>query len=93
MENVRISFEVPSNGGFTVKELTERARHFVMNLVNPDREELDDEELAETFTHALPYRTAEETAAELDRRWEHYLQHPESAIPHKKVMEELRALL
>ncbi len=85
MENVRISFEVPSTGGYTVRELTERARRFVAELVEPG----SGQEPQGDLPWALAPHTDEEISAELDRRWEHYLAHPESAIPHEKVFEEV----
>lgn len=93
MENTRISFEIPNTGGFTVKELTERVRNYAMLLVNPREHEPTDEEIATCIGRAFPHRSDEEMAAELDHRWEHYLQHPGTAIPHEKVMDHLMSLL
>ena len=87
MENVRISFEVPNVGGYTVKTLTDMARHFVMGLVSSTAKEIADEDIANAVGRAIPSRTDEEMAMELDRRWEHYLQQPETAVPQGKVVE------
>ena len=87
MENIRISFEVPNMGGFSAKTLTEMAQRFVMEIVSPLTKESTDEEIADAISQAMPYRTDEEIALELDRRWEHYMQHPETAIPQEKVFE------
>lgn len=97
MENTRISFEIPNTGGFTVKELTERVKHYAMLLVNPaqdgEENEPTDEEITACMGRALPHRTDEEMAAELDHRWGHYMQHPETALPHEKVMDHLMSIL
>ncbi|MCR4659491.1 MAG: hypothetical protein K5650_04255 [Bacteroidales bacterium] len=93
MENVRISFEVPYTGGIPVKELTDRARRFVMELVYPNKTKSSDVENSAVTSWALSPHTNEEIADELDKRWNNYMQHPESAIPHDKVMEEIKARL
>jgi len=87
MDNVRISFEVPSIGGFNVNTLTEMARRFVMDVVSPAKDEPTEDEIADAISHVCRFHTDDEMAAELGRRWEHYQQHPETAIPHEKVFE------
>lgn len=79
MENTRISFEVQNDNGFPAEALTFIAKKSVEEFMG--------------LNSSSSTVTDEEIAAELDRRWEHYLQHPETAIPHKQVMEELKALL
>jgi len=89
METVRISFDVPYTNGISVKELTDRARHFVMELMSTDWKE----ESPSPASWALSPHADDEITVELDRRWNLFLQHPDSAIPHERVMEEIKSLL
>jgi len=93
MENVRISFEVPYSGGFTVKELTDRARHFVMELVNPNTEEPSDEEIALMIQKALTHLTLKEEQQELARRIKEMEEDPASTYTSTQVFEQLETLL
>ena len=64
MENVRIGFEVPNTGPFTVKELTERARRFVAELVEPGVGYSVEEDAQVGLPWALAPHTDEEISAE-----------------------------
>ena len=93
MENVTISFDVPSTGIYTVKELTERARRFVSELVEPVAEMPSDDEIDVAIGHAIPMRTAEEEQAELDRRMDDLLAGRAKTIAHENILNRVMAAL
>ena len=63
----------------------------------PEIQQLDEDELWQLYTELSDKLfvdepvTDPEIIAELDRRWQHYLRHPETARPAEEVLAELRA--
>ncbi|MBP3762297.1 MAG: hypothetical protein J6I49_00275 [Bacteroidales bacterium] len=89
MENIRISFEVPGTGPYTVNELTERARRFVSELVAPQADGPSDEALDALLDRAFAPRSIEEEAAELNRRVDDLLAGRATTVPHDEIVQHV----